>query len=73
MGDRCHLYLGSTGTTKRSGFVGMSGIFDFEKLTVADGGEVTATGDLVNENNRIHLAVSIILRSSYCFTLGEWI
>ena len=58
VGDGCHLYLGSTGKTKRSGFVSTTGIFDFDSLTVAAGGEVTATSNLVGANNKIQLAVS---------------
>ena len=58
VGRDCHLYLGSTGSTKRSGFVSDAGIFDFDALTVAAGGEVTPTHDLVGENNALHLAVS---------------
>ena len=60
VGDSCHLYLGSTGKTKRSGFVSTTGIFDFDSLTVAAGGEVTATNNLVGANNRIQLSVSDI-------------
>ena len=59
VGHSCHLYLGSTGTTKRSGFVGTAGTFDFDRLTVAAGGEVTPTSDLTGANNKVKLAVSI--------------
>ena len=58
VGKDCHLYLGSTGSTKRSGFVSDTGIFDFDALTVAAGGEVTPTHDLTGENNLLKLAVS---------------
>ena len=59
MANGCHLYLGSAGTTKRSGFIGTSGIYDFEGLTVAAGGEVTPTHDLVGDNNKLQLAVRV--------------
>ena len=62
VGDSCHLYLGSTGKTKRSGFISNTGIFDFDVLTVAAGGEVTATSDLVGDDNEIKLAVSILMK-----------
>ena len=58
VGYNCHLYLGNTGATKRSGFVSNSGIFDFDRLTVASGGEVTPTSELVGEDNIVRLAVS---------------
>ena len=60
VGDSCHLYLGKTGNTKRSGFISTIGTFDFDVLTVAAGGEVTATSDLVGDNNEVKLAVSIL-------------
>ena len=60
VGDSCHLYLGNTGKTKRSGFISAIGTFDFDVLTVAAGGKVTATSDLVGDNNEIKLAVSIL-------------
>ena len=60
VGDSCHLYLGKTGKTKRSGFISAIGTFDFDVLTVAARGEVTATSDLVGDNNEIKLAVSIL-------------
>ena len=59
IGNNCHLYLGSTGKTKRSGYISPTGIFDFDSLTVAAGGEVTATNNLVGANNKIQLSVSI--------------
>lgn len=61
MGDGCQLYLGSSGKTKRSGFISSTGIFDFDSLTVAAGGVVTATSNLVGADNKIKLAVSFKL------------
>ena len=56
--ESCKLYLGSSGTTKRSGFIGTTGVYDFEGLTVAAGGEVRPTLDLVGKDNKLQIAVS---------------
>ena len=58
VGDQCRLLLGNTGNTKLTGYESETGTFDFEKLVVADGGEVTATGDLTGQSNKIQLGVS---------------
>lgn len=39
----CHLYLGLTGTTEKAK---AEGVFKFNSLTVADGGEVTSYNDV---------------------------
>lgn len=39
----CHLYLGLTGTTE---LAKTEGVFKFNSLTVADGGEVTSANDV---------------------------
>lgn len=58
VGENCVLYLGSAGTTIRTGLAPNPGLFDFEALTVAAGGEVTSTADLTGANDEIHLKAS---------------
>jgi len=41
VGDGCQLFLGPTGTTRQTNYVSEAGIYTFEGLTVAAGGEVT--------------------------------
>ncbi|WAR26294.1 hypothetical protein MAR_011998 [Mya arenaria] len=55
VGDGCSLYLGSAGTTTRTGLDANPGTFDMETLTVAAGGEITATPDLTGADNEINI------------------
>lgn len=57
VGDSCSLYLGSQGTTKRTGLTSTTGKFDFVEITVAAGGEITSTHDLTGVNDAINLKV----------------
>jgi hypothetical protein len=57
VGDGCSLYLGSQGTTKRTGLTSTSGKFDFVELTVAAGGEITSTHDLTGVSDAINIKV----------------
>lgn len=61
VGDKCHLYLGREGTTKRTGLTATAGKFDFEKITVAAGGEITSTHDLTGVNDEINIKVRTML------------
>lgn len=61
VGDRCSLYIGSQGTTKRTGLTPTTGIFDFVEITVASGGEITSTHDLTGVNAAINIKVLFIL------------
>lgn len=59
VGENCVLYLGSAGTTIRTGLAPNPGLFDFETFIVAAGGEVTSTADLTGANDEIHLKASV--------------
>lgn len=58
VGESCSLYLGNAGTTARTGLVANPGLFYFESLTVAAGGEITSTPELTGASDEIHLKVS---------------
>jgi hypothetical protein len=57
VGDGCSLYLGSTGSTTRTGVSPESGTFDFDEISVAAGGEITSTWDLTGANDVINIKV----------------
>lgn len=54
IGDGCHLYLGKEGKLKSI----TGGLLT--KLSVGPGGEVTPTTDLVNENSKLNITVSVL-------------
>jgi len=59
IGEGCRLFLGATGTAFRTGIPALPGTFDVNELTVAAGGEITATHDLTGVNNRINIKVHV--------------
>lgn len=56
VGDGCILKLGATGDTIST--TGGKGIYNFNKLTVKAGGEVTVTDDLTNMSSNLTITVS---------------
>ena len=65
VGESCSLYLGSAGTTVRTGLIANPGLFYFESLTVAAGGEITSTADLTGTSDEVHLKVWRVVK--HCF------
>jgi hypothetical protein len=69
VGEKCSLYLGKEGNTKRTGVFPDKGLFDFEKITVAAGGEITSTADLTGANDIINIKVIDSIQLKTCIKI----
>ena len=60
VGQGCRVLLGLTGTTVVRGSVGQAGVYTWDNLTVAAGGEVTVIPELQDLQRNLTLRVGNI-------------
>jgi len=69
VGDGCSLYLGSTGTSMRTGVEPSPGTFDMNHLTVANGGEITYASDVTDKSITVNVGFGLLIYISMYFAV----